>query len=157
MNKIQFFTLATFAIVNQAFAQLPNPVKWTFTVEQLSGDEATLMFNASIDPGWHIYSQFTPDGGPLPTVFTFEENGCYGLVGKPTEPAAHEEYDSTFEVKVLTLDGKPSFTQKIKLNEGSCTIKGRIDGQVCKEVCIMFGSDFTFTIGEPEEKDATKN
>ena len=157
MKKILTFLAVSWFFVNGTFAQgALSPVKWTFSVEE-KGNEATLIFKANIEEGWHIYSQFTPDGGPLPTVFTFEEKGCYKLEGKVSEPRPHEEFDSTFGVKVLTIDGQPAFTQKIKLTEGPCIIKGRIDGQVCKEVCIMFGSDFTFEAGKSLVKGASKN
>jgi len=156
MKKTVIICLAYLLYANFSFAQIIKPVKWTYSVEQ-HGSEATLVFNSNIDSGWHIYSQFTPDGGPLPTVFTFEENGCYQLVDKATEPKAHEEFDSTFGVKVLTLDGKPVFTQKIKLKNSPCTIKGRVDGQVCKDVCIMFGSDFTLSIGKLKDEEIIKN
>src|SRR5688572_19368053 len=156
MKKLLIILLVSHAFVNFSFAQVLSPVKWTLTVEE-NGTEATLNFKAIIEEGWHIYSQFTPDGGPLPTVFTFEENACYQLEGKVSEPRPHEEFDPTFEVKVLTLDGQPAFTQKIKLKEGPCTIKGRVDGQVCKEVCIMFGSDFTFEAGKSKVEGSIKN
>jgi len=157
MNKPRVLSLLALAAISMGRVQAADPVKWTFTVEQKNSDEAMLVFHANIEKGWHIYSQFTPDGGPLPTVFTFEANGCYQLDGKATEPKPYEEFDSTFEVKVLTLDGKPTFTQKIKLKDGSCSIKGRVDGQVCKDVCIMFGSDFTFNIGKFKEEVPSKN
>ena len=109
---------------------------------------------ANIEKEWHIYSQFTPDGGPLSTVFTFDKNDCYSLVEKVTEPLAHEEYDSTFQVKVLTLDGNPVFKQKIKLNKDDCKITGRVDGQACKEVCIMFEGSLTFDLRKTASEKA---
>jgi len=156
MKNTPILCLALLAYAGISFAQAPNPVKWNNKVEQ-HGTETTLVFNADIESGWHIYSQFTPDGGPLPTVFTFEENGCYQLVDKAAEPKAHEEFDSTFGVKVLTLDGKPAFTQKIKLKSTPCTIKGRVEGMVCKESCIMFDNDFSFTVAKQKEEGAKKN
>ncbi|MEO8086464.1 MAG: protein-disulfide reductase DsbD domain-containing protein [Bacteroidota bacterium] len=157
MKKILTLALVLFAIVNCSLAQTQDAVKWNYSVEQTNSTEATLVFKANIDEGWHIYSQFTPDGGPLPTVFTIAENGCFTVDGKVSEPAAHREFDKTFGVDVLTLEGKPTFVQKIKLKEGDCIIKGRVDGQVCKDVCIMFGADFTFNIGKSKDDGIIKN
>jgi len=123
-----------------------KPVKWTCTVEDKKNGEATLVMKANIEKDWHIYSQFTPDGGPLPTVFTFDKNDCYSPVDKVSEPKAHEDYDSTFEVKVLTLDGTPVFRQRIKYTKEDCKITGRVEGQACKEVCIMFDGVLSFDL-----------
>lgn len=147
MNKL---LIAVFLLANlpgTLLAQALKPVKWTYKVEQTSKGEAMLVFSADIEKGWHIYSQVTPDGGPLPTVFTFDENKSFERVGDVVEPVPHSEYDSTFEVKVLTLDGKPVFKQKIKLKNPETRITGRIEGQVCKDACIMFGDSFTFNVG----------
>ncbi|CAN5445383.1 hypothetical protein BH11BAC1_BH11BAC1_28300 [soil metagenome] len=157
MKKVLILSLVLSAIVNCSRAQTQNAVTWTYSVEQTSNTEANLVFQSNIDEGWHIYSQFTPDGGPLPTVFTITENGCFTVDGKVSEPAAHKEFDKTFGVDVLTLEGKPTFVQKIKLKEGDCIIKGRVDGQVCKEVCIMFGADFIFNIGKSKDEGIIKN
>jgi thiol:disulfide interchange protein DsbD len=148
MNKLLIAGLLAFICVQSTHAQTSKQVNWTYTVNQINKEEAELVFTADIEKDWHIYSQFTPDGGPLPTVFTFEPSKSYELVGKVIEPKTHEEYDSVFQVKVLTLDGKPIFRQKIKLKEPSFTVSGQIDGQVCKEVCMMFGDRFSFKVGE---------
>src|SRR6185369_17938358 len=100
MKKIISFLLFVF-VSTFSFSQILKPVKWTYSIEQNKDGEATLLFKATIDKEWHIYSQFTPDGGPMPMSFTFTPNGCYELVGKVTEPKPHEEFDSTFGVKVL--------------------------------------------------------
>ena len=146
MNKLLIAVFLFALLPGLSISQALKPVKWTCSIEDRKGEEATLVMKASIDKGWHIYSQFTPDGGPLPTVFTFDKNDCYTLIDKVTEPKAHEEYDSTFQIKVLTLDGNPVFKQKIKLNKEECKISGRVEGQVCKEVCVMFDGTLTFEI-----------
>ena len=146
MNKLRISIFLLTFLPGFLLAQALKPVKWTCTVEDKKNGEATLVMAANIEKEWHIYSQFTPDGGPLPTVFTFEMNDCYSLVDKVSEPAAHEDYDSTFQVKVLTLDGNVVFKQKIKYNKEDCTITGRVEGQACKEVCIMYEGTLAFDL-----------
>ena len=139
-----------------SFSQIKNPVKWTFSVEQSGSEEATLVFQADIEEHWHIYSQFTPQGGPMggpiPMEFIFEADKNYSLAGKVIEPKPHVEYDSTFELNVMTFEGKQVFRQKVKLNGNAVKIKGTVSGQVCKESCIMFDSSFVFNIGGKEVK-----
>jgi thiol:disulfide interchange protein DsbD len=135
-----------------SFAQFVHPVKWTFSIKQDKKDEATLLFNANIEKEWHIYSQFTPDGGPMPMVFSFDKNKCFTLDGTVMEPKPYEEFDSTFGVKVLILSGEITLSQKIKLTGDACKIKGTISGQVCKESCILFDTSFVFNLGKKEKE-----
>ena len=54
--------------------QILNPVQWELGVEQQSKTEYTLVFTANIDTNWAIYALEVEEGGPLPTLFTFENN-----------------------------------------------------------------------------------
>jgi thiol:disulfide interchange protein DsbD len=128
------------------FGQMQKPAKWTFSVEKGSGNERTLVFSVKLDAGWHLYSQFTPDGGPIPLEFSFDESKKFERVGKVKEPVPHEDFDSTFMVKVLQFDKSAVFRQKIVLKEGDCTVKGHINYQVCKEVCIFEEEEFSFSV-----------
>jgi DsbC/DsbD-like thiol-disulfide interchange protein len=133
-------------ILKTSFAQTQRPTKWQFSYEEKKDGEAELIFHVKIDHDWHIYSQFTPIGGPIPMVFTFEKPSGYSLVGKVIEPKPVEEYDSSFEMKVLYFEKEVEFRQKIKLNKNSCSIKGKIEYQACKESCIFMDTTFTLKI-----------
>ena len=147
MKKLILFFILLFTY-NASFSQILDPVKWTFSVEETGKDEVTLVFKANMDAGWHIYSQNTPDGGPLPMVYKFDESSCYKLKGKVVETKAHEEFDSTFEVKVLIFEKEASFRQKVKLVGGICEITGIVEYQACLEACIFQEKPFKFTIGK---------
>ena len=53
-------------------AQILNPVQWKTKVVQKSATEFELVMDATIENEWHMYSQFTPENGPLPTVFDYK-------------------------------------------------------------------------------------
>jgi thiol:disulfide interchange protein len=112
--------------------------KWEYNVEQ-KGKEAFLVVKGHMNAGWHLYSQFTPAGGPLPTTLTFKQSGEYKLVGKTEESATKTSYDSTFEVNVLVFEHDPVFRQKIEvLTDKKFTIKGTVDGQACNDqTCVL--------------------
>lgn len=147
MMKYSLLFLFCFTSITFVKAQKLDPVKWTYTVEQTKSDEATLVFKAKMDPEWHIYSQYTPDGGPLPMVFHFTAASCYERIDSVAEPKAHEDFDSTFNVKVLTFDHEVIFRQRVKLKGGGCKITGNIEYQACKDACIFLQKDFSFTTG----------
>ncbi|MDZ4329907.1 MAG: thiol:disulfide interchange protein, partial [Flavobacterium sp.] len=73
MKKIFYLLLLGFVFV-KVQAQIINPVKWEPRIEKKSTSEYVLTFNGNIEAGWHVYSQFTPEDGPLPAEFIFHDN-----------------------------------------------------------------------------------
>ncbi len=136
------------AISYSSFGQLLYPAKWTFKTGEAKNGEVELIFNVKLDKGWHIYSQFTPDGGPLPMLFTFDQSGCYSLSGKVVEPKPKQEYDSSFMVNVMMFYNEATFKQKIKVKDPSCKITGKIEYQACLEMCIQLDTAFSFSVGK---------
>ena len=95
MKKLLFFLFSFLALANLN-AQIVKPVKWSTKVEKLSESEFNLVMQGTIDDGWHLYSQFTPENGPLPAVFSFENTkGNYELVGKAKESPYKKQYNSS--------------------------------------------------------------
>ena len=74
---------------------------------------------ATIDAGWHLYSQDIPEGGPIPTTFVFEEATAYKTKGKVTEGHPHEEYDPNFEMTLKYYSDKAEFRQEIEVLSAS--------------------------------------
>ena len=132
--------------LNTTYASNPKPTEWTFRYEEKKEGEVELIFKVKIEEHWHIYSQNTPVGGPIPMSFTFEKPSGYSLDGKVIEQKPVEEYDSSFEMKVLYFEKQVEFRQKIKLNKNNCTVTGKIEYQACKEACIFMDTTFTFKI-----------
>lgn len=146
MKKLlSFLLLATLS--TWAFAQIQNPAKWTFKAKELSATEVELILTVKLEPGWHIYSQHSDPNGPIPSEFTFEAGKEYNLVGKVTEPKAHEEYDDIFRCTVRSFSGSVSFKQKIKRNtDKAFTVKGSLYYQLCNDGSCIAPDDVPFTI-----------
>ena len=152
MKSFLFFVFGFFALA-PCMAQIINPVKWSAKVDKITDTEYNLVMNGIIDSGWHLYSQFTPENGPLPAEFKFENSKAnYELVGKTKESPYKKQYNDVFEVDEYYFEKNVTFTQKVKVSNSKLTsIKAMIDYQVCKEVCI--NQDFTFTFTLPEIKE----
>lgn len=155
MKKVLFFLITILAFANLN-AQIVNPVKWSSRVEKNSDAEFNLIMEGKIEDGWHMYSQFTPENGPLPAEFKFENaKGNYELIGKVKESPYKKQFNEVFEVDEYYFEKKVTFTQKVKITNPKLTsIKGKIDFQVCKEVCI--NQDNTFNFALPKINAATK-
>ncbi|WP_421497704.1 protein-disulfide reductase DsbD family protein [Flavobacterium columnare] len=132
-----------------AYSQILNPVSWKTSVQKKSDTEFIITFDAKIEHEWHLFSQFTPDGGSLPTVFTFKNaKGNYQLVGKTSESTYKKVYSEVFEVDEYLFENKAQFKQTIKLiNPKNTNVKVYVEYQVCKEACIQ--QDKTFDIQLP--------
>ena len=150
MKKI-LYSLICFLTLMPAVAQVLDPVKWKTKVEQKSDTELVLVMEAKIDNGWHFYSQYTPDGGALPAVFTFKEGkGNYQLIGKTVESKYEKHFNDVFEVDEYFFTKSAVFKQSIKvINPKLKTIKATLEGQTCIDgKCIQENEDFTFTLPE---------
>ena len=130
-------------------AQMVQPdKKWEHSVEK-KGNDTWLVIKGHMNAGWHLYSQFTPVGGPLPTTLTFAPSKNYKLSGQAKESATKTMYDSTFEVNVLMFEHEPEFRQKIEvLTDKKFTVKAVVDGQACNDqTCVLINPvNLTFTI-----------
>ncbi|WP_228235886.1 protein-disulfide reductase DsbD family protein [Allomuricauda sp. M10] len=115
-----------------------NPAVWSHEVHKLSDTEYELVFTGKIMDGWHVYSQFTAEGGSLPSEFTFEKAGeDYELIGSTAESETIKEYSDVFEVEETFFKKEAIFTQKIKLLKPDVRqISVNLFYQICKEVCI---------------------
>ncbi|WP_317169231.1 protein-disulfide reductase DsbD domain-containing protein [Mucilaginibacter humi] len=96
-----------------AYAQVLTPVKWAYAAKKTSATEVTVLLKATIDAGWHIYSQNVKDGGPIKTSFTFAKSKDYTLVGKAIEPKPVTKYEDAFKMNVSYFEKEVVFTQKL--------------------------------------------
>jgi thiol:disulfide interchange protein DsbD len=144
-----FFLIALFGLLTlTSYAQILQPVKWISTIEEVGSNEYILTFKASIDPEWHIYSQFTPEGGALPAEFVYEnQEGNYELIGTTKESEYKKVFNDIFEVDEYYFDKEATFTQRIKvINDAFSSFEVTLDYQACKEQCIQQFESFTFQI-----------
>ncbi len=96
-------------------AQIFNPVNWGTEVKQLENGTFELQITASIEEGWHLYSQTLPsDDGPIATEFTIKESADYETVGTVSEPKAKTEYDPNFDMELSYFEKDVIFKQIVK-------------------------------------------
>ncbi len=150
INLVLFLLFSLFIFSNsEAIGQEKEPVKWNYSVKKISDKEAILIFEAKIDPRWHLYSQYFPDGGPVRMSFNFRNSNDYKRVGKIIEsPAPKVERDEVFEMDVQYFEGKATLSQKIQvLSEKDFIIDGEFEYQVCfEDKCVLFNPEFEFKI-----------
>lgn len=114
-------------------AQILTPVKWSYAAKKTGKNEAVIFLKATIDKGWHIYSQTVKEGGPVKTSFTFTPSKSYTKTGTTTEPKPVSKYESVFKMQVSYFENEVIFQQKIKLNAAQATVTGKVEFMVCND------------------------
>ncbi len=133
-----------------ANAQVLKPAKWSYSAPESAqvGQEIELVFKATIDKSWYLYSSEFVCDGPIPTAFTFTPHPSYQLVGKllPINPL--DKHDAIFECDVKIFKGTGEFRQKVKVLGTPLKIEGTFEYQVCTDMtgqCVPGDGEFSFT------------
>ncbi|WP_396199024.1 protein-disulfide reductase DsbD family protein [Flavobacterium sp.] len=141
-------------------AQIVEPVKWTSSVVKVSDTEVDLIISASIENNWHLYSQFTPEGGALPLVFTFKnQKRNYQLIGKTKEGKYKKSFNEIFEIEEYYFQTSAKFTQRIKiLNSKLKTISLLAVGQACIDgKCVQTEGNLVFNLPDTKATEANSD
>lgn len=130
-----------------AIAQIENPVSWRTEREALGDGVFLLTWTAEIEAGWSIYSQFTGDGGPVPTTFYFDEGNHYRRIGEVAEEGKKKEgFDELFGTDVIKFVGSPVvFSQKVKISDFDQPITGAVEFMVCNDEQCLPPTDEPFS------------
>lgn len=137
MKKLISFLLLSFVVLGLQ-AQIMDPVKFKTELKNVSDTEAEIVFTATIDNGWHVYSTELGDGGPISATFNVEKKSGVELVGK-LKPVGKEidTFDKLFEMKVRYFEHSAKFVQKLKLTGGAYAIEGYLEYGACNdESCL---------------------
>jgi hypothetical protein len=138
MKKTILGVLLLFCLLDAAKAQILTPVKWSYAAKRISKTEGVVFIKATIEEGWHLYSQTVPDGGPVRTSFTFASSKAYTLTGTTQEPKPITRFEKVFGIEVAYYENSVVFQQKVKLNsKGPVTVKGSLNYMACNdEKCL---------------------
>ena len=139
MNYILRAFIFFFLIGSIASAQIHKPVIWETSVEKINESDFNLVVSATIEAGWHLYSQNVPEGGPIATSIVLnDESENFQLIGNPIEDKGIEEFDNVFNMKIKFFEKKASFKQKIRLlTEEKITIEGIVEFMVCDDTFCL--------------------
>lgn len=157
---IKRFTLGLLLMVISCLsvvAQMQDPVHFKTEWKSISANEAEIIFSATIDPGWHVYSTDLGDGGPTQATINIDKISGAALDGK-LKPGSNEikKMDPIFEMEVKFFEKTAKFTQKVKLSGGKYSVSGYLEYGACNdENCLPPTSvDFTFSGEVPAQAKA---
>ena len=130
MKKI-ILTALSVVLSTAAFSQIQAPVKWSYAAKKVSKDQAVVFVKATIEKGWHIYSQNAADDSQLKTSLTFNKDNNYTLIGNTSEPKPQTKFEPSIKTNVGYFEQSVIFQQKVKLNATAATVNGTVNYLVC--------------------------
>ena len=141
--KRAIFTLLILFAVNISFAQILNPAKFSYTAVKKGKNQYEVRVKTILDPRWHIYSVFNPDGGAEPTVLKIA--GAH--IGKTRELGKLKTvYDKEFGVNQKYFESTVDFVQLVKVTPGSKKLTGSIEYMVCNDKQCLPPKELPFEI-----------
>lgn len=133
MKKVYSFLLTVLVAV-MANAQMQDPVKVKTEFNKLSDTEAEIIFSATIEQGWHVYSTDIGSGGPISATFNVDSSKGISPDGKlKTEGKEISSFDKMFEMTVRYFTGSAKFIQKLSLTGGDYDIEGYLEYGACND------------------------
>ena len=119
-------------------AQMIDPVHFTSELKTGKGAEAEIVFHATIDNGWHVYSTDIGKDGPIEATFNIVKMDGAELVGK-LEPQGNviRKMDKLFGMELKYFENEATFVQKIKFTKPQYDIDCYLEYGACSdESCL---------------------
>ena len=149
-----FFVL----IALEAQAQLMTPVHFSSQLKELKGGDGEIIFSATIDPGWHVYSTGLGDDGPISATFNPVKMEGVETIGK-LQPHGKElkQFDKLFNMELRFFEGSVTFVQKVKFTKSEYNIDCYLEYGACNdESCLPPSTCDLKTQGKAKEISGEK-
>ena len=146
-----------------AIAQLKDPVHFTTQLKELKGNEAELVFSATIDAGWHVYSTGLGNDGPISATFNAVKMDGVETVGK-LQARGNEikQFDKLFDMELRYFEKAVTFVQKIRFTKPEYDIDCYVEYGACNDESCLPPSEATLKVKgkspvTAKEKDDSKD
>jgi len=137
MKRTLFLTImGLFSLM--AWSQMVDPVHFSAQLKTGNSADAEIVFSATIDKGWHVYSTDMGDNGPTSATFKVVKLDGVELVGKLT-PLGNvtTQYDKMFEMELRFFENKAMFVQKIRFTKPQYVIDCFLEYGACNDEMCM--------------------
>lgn len=126
-------------------AQMMNPVHFSSQLKTGKGTEAEIIFHATIDKGWHVYSTDIGDNGPIEASFNVVKMDGAELVGKLTPKGnVITQMDKMFNMELKYFENEATFVQKIRFTKPEYDIDCYLEYGTCSDESCLPPSEAAF-------------
>ena len=137
MKKVMMI-LWTLMVVLGMHAQMVDPVHFTSELKMGEGTEAEIIFHATIDNGWHVYSTEIGEDGPIEATFNVEKMEGAELVGKLTPVGkVIKKMDKLFNMELKYFEKEATFVQKIRFTKPQYDIDCYLEYGACSDASCL--------------------
>lgn len=143
MKKV-ILMICSLVVVLNVSGQIVDPVHFTSELNTGRSAEAEIVFHATIDKGWHVYSTELGDDGPIAASFHAVRMEGAELVGK-LEPRGHEikKMDKLFDMELRYFEDEVTFVQKIRFSKTQYDIDCYLEYGACSDESCLPPSEVT--------------
>lgn len=135
---------------------MSKPVRFKVEKKQVNNNTFDVLFSATIDKGWHVYSPGLPAGGPVSASIAIDKSEGVEAEG-PLKAIGNERnvYDEMFGMNVRYFEDAVTFSQRFKTKGGKYDVSGRLVYGSCNDqMCLPPTSvDFSYNGEAPKVKD----
>ena len=121
-----------------AEAQMQDPVHFRSELKRISDTEAELLFQATIDDGWHVYSTDLGKGGPISATFHADRMEGAQTVGTlKARGKEMKQFDKMFGMEVRYFEQTVTFVQKVRFTKPQYDISCYVEYGACSDqMCL---------------------
>lgn len=139
--KFWSFLVLLFCSVNSLFAQMQNPVHWSYEMSPIQSDgTAVITFTASIDEPWHMYDVKEPENGPVPTSVKYTNLKNAEVLGEiVAKSKLIKKFEPAFGMELSFYENVAVFQQKLKVKDVSADVvaEGSVEYMCCDDqMCL---------------------
>jgi len=143
MKSIVTLLLVCYSVMG--FSQGDKKVKWEFSLRQ-KGKQKEIVLKATMEKGWHIYSQFMQGDGPIPTSIEYTLPKGVKTVGKTKEPQPIKHHDENFGMDVYYFNDHVEFVQPVTGGKKGDVVKGKVTYMTCNDEMCYPPVDINFEV-----------
>lgn len=130
-------------------AQMFDPVEVKSEFKKTSETEGEIIFTATIDDGWHVYSTNLKNAGPTESSFILEKSENVKLNGglSIAKGKEIEEFDNAFKKVLRFFEKEVTFVQKVNLTSSQYYIEGYFEYGACDDKACLPPTKVDVTYG----------
>ena len=131
-------TLSTLLLTMMAvsvMAQMMDPVHFKSELKTTAGKaQGEIVFTATIDPGWHVYSTDLGQDGPIKATFNVVKADGVEPIGKlKPKGNAVKKFDEMFGMELQYFEKTATFVQEVKFTKPEYTIDCYLEYGACND------------------------
>ena len=137
MKKLLTILIGLTAVLTAA-AQMQDPIHFHSELKRISDTEAELLFQATIDAGWHVYSTGLGNNGPISATFHADRMEGAQTVGLLKARGKEvKQFDKMFGMEVRYFEQAVTFVQKIRFTQPRYDISCYIEYGACSDAMCL--------------------